>query len=162
MPDRWLIALTFAAAIGAGLIAGAFFAFSTFVMKALGKLPTPEAVTAMQSINIVVINPLFVGVFLGTALISAILVAMALMQWDRPAAALLVTGATLYLIGTFAVTIFGNVPLNNALAKLTPTAAEAAAQWTHYLSRWTLWNHVRTLAAAIALAFFILALRALR
>jgi uncharacterized membrane protein len=162
VPDRWLIALTFATTIGAGLIAGVFFAFSTFVMKALSRLPAPDAVAAMQSINIVVINPIFLGVFLTTTAACAVLALFALLRWPKPATGFLLTGALLYLIGTFAVTIFCNVPLNNTLGKLTPSAADAASYWSHYLSRWTMWNHIRTLAAALALASFILALRTLR
>src|SRR3954453_3000242 len=59
--------LKLAAALGCGLIAGVFFAFSTFVMKALARLPADEGMAAMQSINVVVLNPMFLGVFLGTA-----------------------------------------------------------------------------------------------
>ena len=51
--------LVIATALGCGLIGGAFFAFSTFVMKALARLPTPQGIAAMQSINVVVITPLF-------------------------------------------------------------------------------------------------------
>jgi uncharacterized membrane protein len=58
--------LTLLSALGSGLIAGVFFAFSTFVMRALGRLPPHEGIAAMQSINIVVINPWFMTAFLGT------------------------------------------------------------------------------------------------
>lgn len=57
-----------AALIGSALIGGAFFAFSSFVMKALARLPFTEGIATMQSINIVVINPLFLGTFLVTIL----------------------------------------------------------------------------------------------
>ena len=50
--DQWLFALTLFAALGCGLIAGVFFAFSTFVMKALARLPSGEGMAAMQSINV--------------------------------------------------------------------------------------------------------------
>lgn len=43
--DKWLFPLTFLAALGSGLIAGVFFAFSAFVMKAFARLP-PGAATA--------------------------------------------------------------------------------------------------------------------
>jgi uncharacterized membrane protein len=36
--DRLLFAVTFLCAIGAGLIGGLFFAFSSFVMTALGRV----------------------------------------------------------------------------------------------------------------------------
>ena len=48
MIDDTLFALTLVSALGCGLIAGAFFAFSSFVMKALGRLPPPQGIAAMQ------------------------------------------------------------------------------------------------------------------
>ena len=59
-----------AGAIGTALIAGAFFAFSSFVMGALGKLPPAQGIAAMQSINVVVINPWFMSAFIGTAALT--------------------------------------------------------------------------------------------
>lgn len=46
--------MTITAALGCGLIAGVFFAFSTFVMKGLARIPTEAGVAAMQSINVTV------------------------------------------------------------------------------------------------------------
>jgi hypothetical protein len=50
--DRLLFVLTFLSALGAGLIGGLFFAFSSFVMIALGRLPPASGISAMQSINV--------------------------------------------------------------------------------------------------------------
>jgi uncharacterized membrane protein len=55
------------------------------------------------------------------------------------------------------VTVLFNVPLNNRLATVKPESAEGKAIWTHYLSVWTAWNHVRTVAPLAAMAAFILA-----
>src|SRR5262245_41534933 len=63
-------ALALATCLGSGIVGGVFFAFSTFVMKALGELPASQGVAAMQRINVVVLNRLFLGVFLGTALLA--------------------------------------------------------------------------------------------
>ena len=65
------IALSLGGTLGCGLVAGVFFAFSTFVMRALERRPAPEAIAAMQSINVAVLNPWFLGVFVGTALVCA-------------------------------------------------------------------------------------------
>jgi uncharacterized membrane protein len=54
-------------ALGCGLAAGIFFAFSTFVMKALGKLAPSQGIAAMQSIYVAIINPWFLRLFFGTA-----------------------------------------------------------------------------------------------
>jgi hypothetical protein len=83
--DRVLFVLTLLAALGSGIIAGVFYAFSTFVMKALARLPAEQGAAAMQSINVAVINPMFLGAFLGTALICIGTAIGAFMRWDRPA-----------------------------------------------------------------------------
>ena len=56
--------------LGSALIGGVFFAFSSFVMKALARVPSPAGTAAMQSINIVVMNRSFLGAFMGTAVLS--------------------------------------------------------------------------------------------
>lgn len=150
---------TLVAAAGSALIAGSFFAFSTFVMGALGKLPPPQGIAAMQSINLVVINPWFMTAFVGTAVLCAAVAVASLMRWHDPGAAYLLAGCVLYFAGTFLVTMVFNVPRNDALAKLTPASAEAASLWATYLSTWTAWNHVRTVAALGAMVSFAIAFR---
>ena len=65
--DGLLFTITLVAALGCGLMAGLFFAFSVSVMKALGRLPSAEGIAAMQSINVAIINPVFLAAFFGTA-----------------------------------------------------------------------------------------------
>jgi len=154
-----LFALPLVAALGCGLIAGVFFAFSSFVMRALGRLPPAEGMAAMQSINVVVLNPVFLGVFMGTAVSCLAAVVLALLRWREPGSAWLLAGGLLYLVGTFLVTIAFNVPRNDALAAVAATAPEAGPLWAGYLVSWTAWNHVRTAAALAALASFLFALR---
>lgn len=150
--------LTLAAALGSGIVAGIFYGFSSFIMKALGKLPPHEGIAAMQSINIVVINPVFFLAFFGTALLSLILGVYALMQWGTAVAALLLAGALFYLVGCILVTVAFNVPLNNRLAKVEPASAEGAELWQDYLVRWTSWNTVRTVAPSVSLVLYVLAM----
>jgi uncharacterized membrane protein len=153
--DEVLFGLKLFSALGCGLMAGVFFAFSTFVMNALARIQPAQGIAAMQSINVAVINPLFMLVFLGTALTCLVLAASAVLRWSQPGAGLLLAGALLYLLGTFLVTVAFNVPLNDALAKIDPAAPESARVWSDYVSRWTVWNHVRTAAALAAMAAFI-------
>jgi uncharacterized membrane protein len=157
--ERLLFALTFLAALGCGLIAGVFFAFSAFVMKAFASLPQSEGMAAMQSVNRAVLNPLFLGVFVGTALACALVIVCSLLRWHNPGAVWLLAGGLLYLIGTFLVTMVFNVPRNEALAAAASADPASAGLWTSYLSIWTAWNHVRTAAALAAAASFTLALR---
>jgi uncharacterized membrane protein len=144
-------------AVGSGLIGGVFFAFSTFIMQALARMPAAQGIAAMQHINVTVLNPWFLGVFMGTGLISAGVIVLALMQ-AKSGAALLIVAATLYFVGTFLVTMVCNVPRNDALAAATPDAAQSAVLWAMYLQEWTFWNHVRTVAALAACATFCVAL----
>lgn len=151
-------ALTLFAAVGSGLIAGTFFAFSSFVMGALARLEPRYGIAAMNSINVVVLNPLFLGFFMGTAGAGLALAVLALRGWHQPDAAFLLAGCLLYGAGTFLVTMTLNVPLNDALAKVDPGNPESAVFWARYVKEWTLWNHVRTVAALAASIAFILAL----
>ena len=79
------------------------------------------------------------------------------MYWAEPGAFYLLAGSLLYLVGSIVVTMICNVPLNNRLAAVKPDSAEGRTVWTHYLSVWTAWNHVRTVAPLAAMACFILA-----
>ncbi len=110
------------AMLGSALIAGVFFAFSSFVMKALARVPSEEGIAAMQSIK----------------------------GWSMPSSSWLLAGALSYLIGTFLVTALGNVPLNDQLAAVSSADASAVAVWQHYLDRWTMLNTLRTAAAVAA------------
>lgn len=146
------------ALLGSSLIAGVFFAFSSFIMKALARVPSHEGIAAMQSINVVVLNPSFLGVFMGTTVISVLVGALAIAAWDAPSTPYFLAGAFLYVVGTFLVTGFGNVPLNDQLAALSATDPKAISVWENYLDRWTLLNTIRTVAAVAATLMFTLGL----
>jgi uncharacterized membrane protein len=156
--DQLHFVLTLLAALGCGLMAGVFFAFSTFVMKALARLAPASGIAAMQSINVTVINPMFMAVFLGTAGISLILLISCVVSWPGLAGLYWIAGSLLYLVGTFLVTIACNVPRNNALAGVEPTGSHGADVWAGYVPGWTAWNHVRTAAALGAAASFSIVL----
>ena len=151
--------LPFVAALGAGVMAGIFFAFSVFMMTALGRLPPPAGIAAMQSINAAILNPLFFVVFFGTAVLCLVAAVAAIVEWPLPEAFYLIAGSVLYLVGGLLVTMQRNVPLNLALDRSNPESAEGALLWLRYLRVWTAWNHVRTVASLAAMAAFILALR---
>ena len=143
-----------AALLGCALVGGVFFAFSSFVMKALARVPSPEGIATMQSINVAVINRSFLGAFVGTALLSAGLGVLAFMNRGHPGTTFFLCGAFFYLAGTFLVTMLVNVALNDQLDGISATDPDAVALWLHYLDRWTLWNHVRTVAAISAVLLF--------
>ena len=157
-----LVPSTFAAALGCGLMAGLLFAFSAFVMTALGRVPPAEGIRAMQTINVAIVTPVFLVVFLGTLAASIVAAIGASSPHVSPEVSrLLLAGSACYVIGVIGVTAVFNIPRNNTLAGMNPDSAEAALYWLQYLSSWTAWNHVRTAAAIAGTAAFVLALRLL-
>jgi uncharacterized membrane protein len=156
MFERITPTLTLAAAIGCGLVAGLFFAFSVAVMPGLRARPAAEGMAAMQAINVAILNPLFYAVFMGTAVACAVL-AVSAPFIELHGSGWRVAGALLYLIGAFAVTAAVNVPLNDRLAEAAPSSEAGARLWSLHLARWTVWNHARMVAATGAATFLALA-----
>ena len=150
----WTILL---AALGCAAVGGIFLAFSNFVMRALARLPAAQGITAMQSINVAVLNPLFLCLFTGTAILCALLAGYGLWHWDRPGSAWLITGGVSYVLGNLAVTRICNIPRNDALARVAPAAPEAEGAWRDYLRGWNPWNNVRTVTALAAAAALLIA-----
>lgn len=145
-------------AVGCGLMAGVYFAFSAFIMTSLAKIETPAGIAAMQSINDVILRSAFMPLFFGTSLVSAGVIVLGLMDQDRPGALWMVGAGAVYFVGMFLCTVFFNVPLNNKLKAVDPNSAHGAEMWALYLRRWTFWNHVRTVASTAATILFIMAL----
>lgn len=146
--------LTVAAAITAGLTAGVYFAFSTFIVPALRKLSPGHSISAMNAINKAApSSPLFMLVLFGTGLTCIWLAIVSLRHRDDPAAAWLFVGAALYLVSML-ITIGYHVPHNDALMKAQPTPTT----WQHFIGPWLAWNHLRTVTAAGGTASLVIAL----
>lgn len=145
-------------AIGCGLMAGLYFAFSAFIMTALGRIAQVHGVSAMNSINSTILRSLFMPLFFGTTGASAVLVIVGLLRRSEPGSHAMLAGGLIYIAGMFLCTVFLNVPLNQALAAVDPSSAGAAPVWARYLKEWTMWNHVRTIASAAASALHIWAI----
>ncbi|MGI8644629.1 MAG: DUF1772 domain-containing protein [Thermomicrobiales bacterium] len=160
MADDLKFGVTFAAALGCGMIGGVFFAFSSFVMAGLSRLPPEQGIAAMQSINVTVINRWFMGVFVGTGLACLLLAIGSLFQLRETAARLRLLGCLVYLLGSIVVTIGFNVPRNDVLAAVEAPSAEGAAEWAQYVPGWTDWNTVRAIASVVAAALLFAALLA--
>lgn len=138
-----------AALVGGGLVTGLLFAFSLVVMRALLELPPEEGMSTMQRINVLIIRPLFLLPFLGTALLCVLLAVGALWQGGAGSVALC-AGALAYLLGPLGVTMGFNVPLNNRLARVD--LREAQVLWPRYVNDWLRWNHVRSALGTLSLA----------
>jgi uncharacterized membrane protein len=158
MPGGLLEVLTVAAAIGSGIVGGIFFAFSTFVMAALARLSPQQGIAAMNSINVTVLNPLFFLAFFGTGAVCLATAAGAWFWWDGASGKLILIASLVYLVGCIGVTMAFNVPLNNALAAVDAETQTGVALWQRYLTEWTMWNHVRTVAPIVSAILFTVAL----
>jgi uncharacterized membrane protein len=136
-------------AIGCAAIGGVYFAFSAFVMTALGAVERSAGIAVMQAIDFAILRSLFMPLFYGTTLAAAVLAGIAIFQWSMPGSRWILVASLVYLVGMFLVTAIFNVPLNNALNQFNSASAEAASIWADYIRTWTKWNHVRTVAGLV-------------
>ncbi|ANL32623.1 DUF1772 domain-containing protein [Rhizobium phaseoli] len=153
-----LILSLVAAALGSGLIAGIFFAFSTFIMTAFSRIPAEQGIAAMNSINVTIVRSPFMALFVPTAILCLVIAVLAVINWRGGVSALMLAGAAFYVVASFLSTIIFNVPMNDALEKVSGNGPEAVALWSTYLKDWTWWNHVRTVASLLASVAFVRAL----
>ena len=146
-------ALIVLAILGSGLVAGVFFAFSTFIMAALARLPTAQGIVAMQSINITVITPVFMVVLFGTAILAGYLAYFSFNDVGIPGNFWILMGSLAYMCSIL-ITLILNVPLKDALAALDPAGHDAARFWNNFIEKWTNYNHLRSCATLAACACF--------
>jgi uncharacterized membrane protein len=118
------------AATGAGLLGGVYLAFSVAVLPALRRRPEQEAAAVMRAVSRVIVNPVFLGLFLGTAVAAAAVLVAGVLT-----GAPLRIGAGIAVLAGFAVTAAVNIPLNDAL--------ERGGEWAAFAPRWARANHVR-------------------
>ena len=153
----WPIWACLALALWSALVAGVFSAFSEFVMRALSLARPTAGMEAMQKINVTVLRSSFVLGLIAIAPLSVAFAAYAITELDGAARVAAILAAGVYLPGVFMTTVAGNVPMNNALARLNPESSQAAAYWPLYLRRWTRLNHVRTLASLFTAILYLAA-----
>jgi uncharacterized membrane protein len=158
VPDRAHDVLVVGTAVGAGVAGGVYFAFSTFVMKALDRLPAPRGLSAMQSINRAAPSPAFMTALLGTGLTALVVSVSTMSRPGQASSRYELVGSALYL-GSVLLTVAYHVPRNDALAALEPSDPDAAGSWHDYVSAWTRWNHLRTGAAIAAAVLLTIASR---
>jgi len=141
------------------LVGGVFLAFSDFIMRSLALTGGHGGVEAMQVINREVFRWVFMALFLGMAAVSVAVAAYGAFGLTGPAGTLIMAAGLVYLIGCFGVTVFFNVPMNEALAGMETASNTTRDYWMQtYVPRWTFWNSVRTLACAISAALLLFGL----
>ena len=148
-----IILITFGSvALIMALVSGVFLGFSDFIMRSL-RVSSPRAgIEAMQQINREVLSSVFVFSLLTLAPVSLGLMAYAWVAMSGPAQGWFIAGGAVYVVGTFLVTLVGNVPMNRRLDAMAVEGPETKAYWAVYAVTWTRWNHVRTAASALAAA----------
>jgi uncharacterized membrane protein len=143
------------ASIGAGLMAGVYFAFSSFIMRSLDQLGAEQAADAMNAINEVILRSWFMTLFFGSTLLYAILAGFAVFNTDLEGRWWLFAAGIIYVVGMFLCTVMFNVPLNNRLAAAGGEEVVKAQTWKHYYVYWTRWNHLRAVCSLITAAISI-------
>jgi uncharacterized membrane protein len=146
-----------AATVFTSLMAGIFFAFTVSVMPGLGKLSDAGFLSAMQSINREIQNPVFFLVFFGVLILLPFAIYLHY-HADRSAFLLLTAATLVYFIGVFGVTILGNIPLNNQLdqfdiARATPENLQSFR--AHFEGKWNTFNSVRTVSSLLAAVIMV-------
>ena len=137
------------AALRSGLMAGVYFTFSGFVMKAFGKIESSKGIAAMNAINETILRSLFMPVFFGSSIVSVLLIIVALAQWGNADSVYMLIAGLVYFVGMFLCTVIFNVPLNNSLAELNENSSNVQQVWSHYLKAWTQRNHLRTVSSLL-------------
>jgi len=140
------------ATLTTGLIAGVFYAYAVSVNLGLAGQPDAGYVATMQAINERIQNPLFFLSFFGAVLF---LLAALAAHSPRPRSSrfwLIALASALYVGGGFLLTVFVNVPLNEALARVALEAfpGELARARAAYEGPWVFWNGVRTVFSFVA------------
>ena len=149
MTSSMITILLWITALSSGLMAGVYFTFSGFVMKAFAKIESSQGIAAMNSINETILRSLFMPLFFGSSIISLVLIIVAFSQWSNADSVLMLIAGLVYFVGMFLCTAIFNVPLNNVLASVDKNSSNVEQVWSHYLTTWTKWNHLRTVSSLI-------------
>lgn len=141
------------ATVAAGLMAGLFYAYSCSVNPGLHRLSDAGYLAAMQAINRAILNPVFLSVFLGTALLLPAATWASYGTGTNARFWFMLAASVCYVVGTLGVTMGGNVPLNEALDAFSPdhaTAGQLAEQRNRFEIPWNRLHGIRTVASVLA------------
>lgn len=141
-----------AATLAAGLNAGLFYTYFFSVMPGLGSADDRTFVSAMQWLNVRILNGWFALAFVGTPVLI-VLAAAVYLGADSRAALPWILAALTFAVLTLLITFAVNVPLNNQLAAAgePDQIADLGAVRQRFEAAWVRWN---TLRAATSVATF--------
>ena len=141
-----------------GLMAGIFFTWSNAVKPGIGKLSDLEYLRSLQSMNRVILNKAFIGIFLGAIIAVALVPIFHFKIASNSIFWLLLLAPVIYWIGVFGVTVFGNIPLNEILDKInleSITSEEIKALRTSIEVKWNNLNLIRSISSGITFLLLI-------
>ena len=143
-----------------GLMAGLFYAWSISVTPGLAKIKDASYLHAFQSMNRAILNPLFFVVFFGLVVLLPLLSYFTFQHSTGNQFWLVVSATVVYFVGIMAVTIAGNIPLNNKLEALqiesmTPEQMDEFRKG--FESKWNRLNHIRTISSILTFLFLAMA-----
>lgn len=160
MTYSWIVYACLGVGLSSALVAGVLLAFSDFIMRALKQANPIGAIEAMQEINVTVLRSIFLAIFFGLlpATLGLSFTSASGVVGARP---LILTGTAIYIMTVILVTIIGNVPMNEKLARMPASSPETITYWRVYGLRWTRLNHLRTIGSFATAICFLLAAFAL-
>ncbi len=143
-----------------GLMAGLFYAWSISVTPGLAKISDVGYLQAFQSMNRAILNPVFFIVFFGLIVLLPALCYLYYQSTEGNQLLFIASATGLYLFGVMAITIFGNIPLNNTLEVLqiefmTPDQMDLFRQG--FERKWNNFNTIRTICSSLALLSLVIA-----
>lgn len=149
------------AVLSTGMMAGIFFTWSNAVKPGIGKLDDMIYLSALQSMNRVILNPLFYIVFILPILFLPISTALNFGAKEVFHVKLLFAATIVYWSGAFLVTLFGNIPLNELLnnTHLERLSMEELSKLRVRIeNKWNTFNVIRTISSCIAFILVILSI----
>lgn len=142
-----------------GLMAGIFFTWSNAVKPGIGKLSDLEYLRALQSMNRVILNKAFIGIFLGAIIAVALVPLLHFKLFPDTIFWMFILAFVTYWIGVFGITVFGNIPLNEMLDKInleSITPEEIKALRTSIEVKWNNFNLIRSISSGVTFALLIM------
>jgi uncharacterized membrane protein len=142
-----------AATITVGLMAGVYALYSLAIMPGLRRTDDRTFVGAFQQIDTAIVNPLFLAMFFGGLLLTALAALLHLGDDTDSVLPWILAALLLYLFG-LVLTLRINVPLNDeikAAGDPDRIADLGAVRERFDEATWVRWNLVRTVATTASL-----------
>ena len=142
-----------------GLMAGIFFNWTNAIKPGISKLTDLEYLRSFQSMNRVILNIPFKVLFIGAILFTAFLPLFYIKLFPSPIFWLSSSAFLIYWMGVFAITVLGNIPLNEILDKsfldeMNPNQLKHLRKGIE--GKWNKYNLIRTVSSVSAFVLLIL------